>query len=88
MQVDDDLKRNLKARLAKEGLTLRSWVENQARAYLSPVRRGLSVGVEAPAVARVVSAPPPGLVPARAPQKPPVHEDVFVPSLEAAMEED
>ena len=35
VHIDDDLKRELKTRLASEGRTLRSWVEEQAQDYLA-----------------------------------------------------
>lgn len=44
VHIDPDLKRNLKAKLAREGKTLKSWVTQMAQAYLGEpvIERGPS----------------------------------------------
>lgn len=64
VEIDAELRRELKARLAREGITLKTWVSRSARAYVDawpPTR----VSGGSPA-----SAEPPPLAAARSPRPP------------------
>jgi hypothetical protein len=73
VHLDDQLKRSLKTRLAREGKTLKQWVEEAAREYLGqPERPTLVIPPEVKTTPtprpRPKSAPLPSLFPQARPQ--------------------
>ena len=65
VEIDGELRRELKARLAREGITLKTWVTRSARAYVDArsMERPVSRIVASPASTREAAparrAPPP-----------------------------
>ena len=91
VHIDSDLKQKLKAKLAREGKTLRVWVTEQAIQYLQPAEP------PRPNVTKVKARPRPKPNPAPRPVPPPlpkvkpvvVHPQAgYIPSRDYNMEED